>query len=274
MPDAAADARCSRHDRPMNDLDSGSTTTPACAVIVGAGGTLGGAVARKVLARGIPVVAIGRDAAKLDALAAEHPAARPCVADIADDASIATIAAAIDAPVRLAFMGAGLPVRGSADTVEPGAVAVAMNVKLGGLLRLLRAVGDGFAPDARIVALTGYLGEEPNGDELAPGIVNAALQNLMKQLSYRYGAKGTTVHAVSPGPVDSDRLRRIAATRAEEHGLTVDAFLDGFRAESPLHTLIQVEQVAWAVDLLLDPEAQALHGSTLALDGGRRRSIF
>jgi NAD(P)-dependent dehydrogenase (short-subunit alcohol dehydrogenase family) len=256
-------------------MSSSSSTGPGagCAVIVGAGGTLGGAVARKALDRGLHVVAVGRDPEKFAQLVGRDDVT-PCVADIADDASIATIGAAVPGPVRLAFMGAGLPVRGSARTVEPGAVAVAMNVKVGGMLRLLRATDDHLSEGARIVALSGYLAAEPNGDELGPGIVNAALHNLMRQLSYIYGPRGVTVHTVSPGPVDSERLRRIAATRAAEKGQTTESFLDAFRAESPLNALIQVEQVAWAVDLLLDPEASALHGSTLALDGGRLHGVF
>jgi hypothetical protein len=35
-----------------------------------------------------------------------------------------------------------------------------------------------------------------------------------------------------------------------------------------------VDQVSWAVTQLLAPEADALHGSTLALDGGARRGLF
>jgi hypothetical protein len=35
-----------------------------------------------------------------------------------------------------------------------------------------------------------------------------------------------------------------------------------------------VDQVSWAVAQLLAPEADALHGATLALDGGARRGLF
>jgi hypothetical protein len=35
-----------------------------------------------------------------------------------------------------------------------------------------------------------------------------------------------------------------------------------------------VDQVSWAVTQLLAPEADALHGATLALDGGARRGLF
>ena len=45
-------------------------------------------------------------------------------------------------------------------------------------------------------------------------------------------------------------------------------------AESPLGRLVTPAEVAWAVATLLAPEADALHGSTLALDVGARRGIF
>jgi len=45
------------------------------------------------------------------------------------------------------------------------------------------------------------------------------------------------------------------------------------RADSSLGQLTTPEQVAWAVQLLLDPEADALTGSTLMLDAGRRRGL-
>ena len=34
-----------------------------------------------------------------------------------------------------------------------------------------------------------------------------------------------------------------------------------------------VDQVSWAVTQLLAPEADALHGATLALDGGAHRQV-
>ena len=45
-------------------------------------------------------------------------------------------------------------------------------------------------------------------------------------------------------------------------------------AESPLGRLVTPAEVAWAVAMLLAPEADALHGATLALDVGARHGIF
>lgn len=45
------------------------------------------------------------------------------------------------------------------------------------------------------------------------------------------------------------------------------------RAESPLNAIASCEQVAWAVTMLLAPEAEVITGSTLSLDYGRRRGL-
>lgn len=250
------------------------STQQGIGVVVGATGTLGGAIARKLVSRGIRVVAIGRDEAKLDALAEESELFVPCRADIADDSSIDAIRAAVDAPVRMAVMSAGLPVRGSALTIEAGGLATAANLKVDGIVRLLRALDDRLGEGSRLAVLTGFLGVEPTPHEAAPGAINAAVHNLVRQLADLYGPRGTSVHAICPGPVDTDRLRTIAARVAGERGREVDAVMDEYRAASSLGELVSVEQVVWAANLLLDDEARALHGSTLSITGGRLKGIF
>jgi NAD(P)-dependent dehydrogenase (short-subunit alcohol dehydrogenase family) len=245
-----------------------------CAVIVGATGTLGGAIARRLLERGVPVVAVARTRESLEALAAESDLVTPCVADVASDDAIATIRAAVPGRVRMALTAAGLPVRGSALTIETDGLARAVNIKLGGLQRLLRAVDDRLGKGSRIVALSGFLAAEPKTMEAGPGVVNAALHNLMRQLSGMYGPRGVTVHTISPGSADTERLRRIARASAEERGIDFDTQWQEYLDESSLGRLIQVDEVAWAAGLLLDREADALHGSTLSLDGGRLKGIF
>ena len=45
------------------------------------------------------------------------------------------------------------------------------------------------------------------------------------------------------------------------------------RAESAIGEFTTPEQIAWAVQMLLSPNADALAGSTLFMDAGRRRGI-
>jgi NAD(P)-dependent dehydrogenase (short-subunit alcohol dehydrogenase family) len=152
-------------------------------------------------------------------------------------------------------------------------VTRAVDLKVDGLVRLVRATSDRLVDGSRVVAVGGHYGSEPSPNAPLAGVTNAALANLVRQLADQLGPRGVTVHLVAPGPVDTDRLRRIAAAGAAGRGLTPEAILDEYRAASPLGRLTTVEQVAWTVGCLLDPEAAALTGSTLALDAGRRRGI-
>ena len=45
------------------------------------------------------------------------------------------------------------------------------------------------------------------------------------------------------------------------------------RGESAIGAFTTVEQIAWAIALLLAPEADALAGSTLFMDAGRRKGL-
>ena len=68
-------------------------------------------------------------------------------------------------------------------------------------------------------------------------------------------------------------MHGIAERAAERRGVTAEQVLEEYRAGSPLGRLTTIDEVAWAVGMLLEPRPPALHGSTLALDLGRRRGI-
>ena len=116
---------------------------------------------------------VGRNEADLAALATEVPGVTTCVADIADDSAIEAIGAALDGPVRMAVFAAGLPIAGSVETVAPGDLARGADIKLGGLLRLVRAVDSRLVPGSRIVMFAGSLGFEPKPSSAGPGAINA-----------------------------------------------------------------------------------------------------
>jgi NAD(P)-dependent dehydrogenase (short-subunit alcohol dehydrogenase family) len=246
------------------------------AVVLGATGAVGGAILRRLRAEDLTVVAVARDGDALGRLAAEDPGVVPCPADIATAASQTTIADAARAggPVRMVVQAAGLPPTGPLAAIDPAALGTIVELKVGGLLRLIRAVDDRLHPDSRIVAIGGHFGSEPAPRACGAGVTNAALANLVRQLADAYGPRDVTVHLLAPGPLDSERLRRIAASAAEARAVSVDTVLGEYRGHSPLNRLTTTDEVAWAVTHLLAPEARALHGATLGLDSGARRGIL
>ena len=282
------------------------------AVVVGASGALGGAIAARLLAEGLTVVGVARGGGRpgaADGLAAAGgsgggssgsggsgsgsgggsgagggpgggsggrvEAMEWCAADIGSDDAVAAIAAAVGGrPVRMVVQAAGLPAAGPLATIEPDALGRAVALKCGGLLRLVRAVDGHLQPGARLVALGGHYGIEPAPYACAAGVTNAALANLVRQLATAYGPRGVTAHLVAPGPADTPRLRALSRQAAETRGVPVDTVLAERAAESPLGRLVTPAEVAWAVATLLAPEAAALDGSALSLDVGARRGIF
>jgi NAD(P)-dependent dehydrogenase (short-subunit alcohol dehydrogenase family) len=238
------------------------------AIVSGGAGAIGQVIVRALVTHGLGVLIIGRTAPS------ELPAGTSFLsADLTDDSAIGTIRATINAPVRAIVHCVGVPVAGGVLQAGTDAILGAVNVKANGLLRLVRAADGHFVAQSRIIAIGGHYGLEPTAYAATAGVANAALINLSRQLSLAYGPRGITAHVIAPGPADTERLRNVAAARAAQRGVGVEEVFAELKAESSLGAFTTPEQVAWAVTMLLAPEADAMTGSTLMLDSGRRRGL-
>jgi NAD(P)-dependent dehydrogenase (short-subunit alcohol dehydrogenase family) len=95
-----------------------------------------------------------------------------------------------------------------------------------------------------------------------------AAVGLMRATAAEAAGTGVTANAVCPGWVRTDMLRRaverIAATTDRDAEQAEAALI----AQMPLGRAIEPEEVAFAVAFLAAPEAVAINGQTLVLDGG------
>ncbi len=248
-------------------------STQELAVVVGAAGNMGTVICAALQKANLRVIAVGRSLDAIEKLNRACPGIIACPADISTDVAIDTIRAKLDAPVRLALNCAGIPVAGGITQAPTAAIEAAVAIKITGTLRLVRAVDDNLIEGSRLIAMGGHYGFEPVAYHATAGIANSSLPNLMRQLSLAYGPRGVTAHVIAAGPADTDRLRGIAESRAASRGVTVETILNEMRAESAVNALTTPQQIAWAVTMLLAPEATAMTGSTLMLDAGRRKGL-
>lgn len=248
------------------------TQAQEIAVVVGATGAMGQVIVRRLAARGLKVVAVARSIEAVASLVSSQRGVVACAADIASDSSIEAIRAVADGPVRTVVHGPGVAVAGGVLEAPTAAVIDAVNIKVGGMLRLVRAVDERLMRGSRLIAIGGHYGSEPSPYAATAGVGNAALTNLVKQMSWVYGPRGITAHLIAPGPADTERLHRVAAARAAREGITLEAVLGQMKSESAIGEFTTIEQIAWAVETLLAPEANALAGSTLFMDAGRRKA--
>jgi len=240
------------------------------AVVVGAGGVIGTKIVEMLLDHDLTVVAVGRTRAALTPLAHDGAAVVECPADISTDASIDAIRSCVAGPLRMAVNAAAAPMGGPVLDVTPEVVSAALEVKVNGTLRLVHAVEDRLVEDSRIVALGGNLGYDPIPDASTAGVGNAALANLIRQLSQALGPRKATCHVVAPGPVWTARLQDLIGNAAHARGVAESVVIDEFRTRSPIGHLVTIDEVVWGVELLLAPEARSLAGGTLLLDAGQR----
>ncbi|MFM6853812.1 MAG: SDR family oxidoreductase [Sphingopyxis sp.] len=244
------------------------------AIIVGASGALGQSIVAALIDAGKEVIAIARSSASLAPVVAAHPTGLiPLVADMADDAAVAVVQRAINRTVAMVVHAPGVPVAGGIRTADTASLVAACNIKVGGFVRLVRAAEPFLRRRSRLVAVGGHYGFEPTAYAATAGVANAALANVVRQISWAYGDAGITAHLIAPGPADTPRLHHVARTRADQAGVAVDQILADMRAESAINAMVEPAQIAWAIRLLLDEQADALAGSALMLDAGRRRGL-
>ena len=246
-------------------------------VVVGATGAMGEVICQRLLNSGMRVVGVARSAEALTELAARLVTTTGafvcCATDIAKDQAIEAIRAHLDGPVRAVVHGPGVPTAGGILGAPVDALNEAVNIKMGGMVRLVRAVDAHLQARSRLIAIGGHYGFEPTAYAATAGVGNAALGNLIRQYSWAFGEREITAHLLAPGPADTERLRRVAQARGEREGMSADAVLEEMRQESAINQFTDIDSVAWAVEMLLAPEANSLAGSTLFMDAGRRRGL-
>lgn len=245
-------------------------------VVAGATGAVGRAVVERLVADGRRVIALARSADSLASLARETDPdlVTGCPVDLSEDSAIGIIAECVKAQVDLAFFAPALPVTGSMQDMEPAGLARAADIKVAGMVRFLRGLDPGLARGSRVVAVAGSLGIEPGPHDAAPGVANAGLINLMRQVSQLYGPRGVVTVTLALGPLDTPRLRAFAEKRAAEAGGTAEEVFDTYRAKTSLNHLPSAADVAWLVDCLLAPQASLLHGAVIGADAGARHHIL
>jgi NAD(P)-dependent dehydrogenase (short-subunit alcohol dehydrogenase family) len=236
------------------------------AVIAGASGAIGSALVDRLLAEGGTVIGVLRDADRVPGRWRPEARFELCVGDVTSPQLVDEVAAVVAGrPVRLLANLAKTTEQGRLSVVPPERLALGVDAKAGGLLRLVRACEAELLRGARVIGFGGRLGYDPDPGAPTTSVANAALANLVRQLARELGPRGVTAHVIAPGAVDGpDRSRPV------EGGLSRR---DQLAARTPIGRLPSAEEVVDATLALLGVAGDLLNGGSLLLDGGQRTSI-
>jgi NAD(P)-dependent dehydrogenase (short-subunit alcohol dehydrogenase family) len=223
-------------------------------VVVVTGGTkgIGKAVAERFAAAGERVEAVGRDEL-----------------DVTDEASVQSFferLGRVDVLVNNAGIAAGAPL--ARTTLDDWRAHLDVNAT--GAFLCTRAVVSGMIErgDGRIVTVASVAGLTGAPYTAAYAASKHAAVGLMRATAAEVAGTGVTANAVCPAYVDTDMTRRTVETIVEKTGRTAEEAEAALEAMTRLGRLLEPDEVAAAVVFLASPEAAAINGQALALDGG------
>lgn len=267
----------------MSSAIPGEPLKGQVAVVTGGSQGLGKATARALAQRGADVVIAARRRDVLEATAAELAAdvgtsIVPVVVDTTDTDSVTALAseAAAVGQVTILVNGAAAPaglVRNDVAAADPEALLADLNTKVVGYFRcikalapLMRAGGYG-----RVVNIGGLTGRSSHA---LSGMRNVAVVHLTKVLSDQLGPDGITVNTLHPGVVESVHIHELYAKNAAVEGITPAQVEQNFINRTPIRRVLTEEEVATAICFLAGPDAGAITGESIGIDGGLSRGIF
>ncbi|AUL98753.1 hypothetical protein B4966_00140 [Rhodocyclaceae bacterium] len=184
------------------------------AIVTGAGSGIGAALTAQLVARGMTVLAIGRRAALLDALAARHPGqVEPLAVDLSTEEAPAAVRAALgDRPLHyLVHNAAVLGPTGPLAGVARAAFRQHWETNLAAPLFLTQALLPSMAAGARILHVSSGAAHRPLVGWGPYCIAKSALHMLYQCWREELRARHILVGSARPGVVDTPMQAEIRA---------------------------------------------------------------
>jgi 3-oxoacyl-[acyl-carrier protein] reductase len=233
------------------------------ALVTGASGGIGEAIARAMHAQGAVVVLSGTRREALDALAGElGERAHVCPADLREAQAADSLIAQTEqvaGPLWALVNNAGVTRDMLALRMDDADFQSVLDIDLMAPFRLARAALRGMLRrrGGRVIAIGSIVGTTGNAGQANYAAAKAGLVGLTKALAQEVAPRGVTVNAVAPGMIAT----RMTDVLSEQQRTRILGSI-------PLGRMGQPADVAAAVVYLASEEAAWVTGATLHVNGG------
>ena len=233
------------------------------ALVTGASGGIGGAIAKALHARGANVGLSGTRVEPLETLKAElGERAHVLPADLGDAAAIEALLKSADAAlggIDILINNAGLTRDNLAMRMKDEDWQKVIDVNLTAGFRLARGAMRGMMKKrwGRIIGITSVVGVTGNPGQANYAAAKAGMIGMSKSLAQEVASRGITVNCVAPGFIETQMT---GALNDDQKARIMTAI--------PAGRLGQSDEIAAAVVYLASPEAAYVTGQTIHVNGG------
>lgn len=246
------------------------------ALVTGAAGGIGAAVARSLAERGTPVVAADLDADALEKTTAElgadglHVTAAP--ADVTDAGAVEELVDDVEnriGPIRFLVNAAGVLRPGEVRALSEHDWASTFAVNATGVFHVSRSVSERMIGrgSGAIVTVASNAARTPRAGMAAYAASKAAAALFTKSLGVELARHGIRCNVVAPGSTDTSMLSSLWHDDSDRDK-TISGDRETFRLGIPLGKLALPADIAAAVAFLLSDEASHITLHDLTVDGG------
>jgi len=237
------------------------------AIVTGAAGDIGAAIARVLAGAGYKVGVLDLDEARVRDVASKIAGAMPLVASVTDEASVEAALDAFGAIPDLVVNNAGIVRFGYLLDQSLEDFRRVLDVDLVGIFVVARACARRMVTrgSGAIVNITSIGGMATGTNAGAYPAAKAGAAKLTEQMALEWGPQGIRVNAIAPGFIDGGMSA----------GFFKDPKIRARRGNAvPLRRLGTPDDVAQAVLFLGSDAASYISGQHVAVDGGVVKSVL
>ena len=173
-------------------------------------------------------------------------------------------------------VNAGGPPPGNFDAFKDEDWEAAFNLTLMSAVRLIRGILPlmRIQKEGSVLTITSLSVKEPVDQLLLSNVFRSGVTSLVKSLSNELAVDNIRVNNLFPGRIDTDRVKSLDKTLAENSGLSINEIKTKFEKNIPLGRYGTTEEFGKAGAFLLSPAASYITGASLAVDGGIIKTVW
>lgn len=237
--------------------------TGKCALVTGASGGIGGAIAKALHAQGATVALSGTRVDPLNALAAElgeRAFVTPCnLGDAAAVTALAGQASEAMGGLHILVNNAGITRDNLFMRMKDDEWQDVIDVNLTSTMRLMKSVMRPMMKQkwGRIINITSIVGVTGNAGQVNYAASKAGMIGMTKSYAQEIATRGITANCVAPGFIETAMTAELP-----------DAVKESMLGAIPMGRMGAADEIGSAVTYLATQEASYITGQTLHVNGG------